>query len=82
MRRALSLGGEYVRLVIEAAAFVRAHGSAQEAEEIIRSAVDAHPAYLENGRISLLYIQILLKQGRIDEAEALLLRVPEVADER
>ena len=44
--------------------------------------MDAHPAYLENGRIALLYIQNLVKQGRLDEAEKLLLKVPEVADMR
>ena len=86
MKRAVALcgqmGGEYVRLVFEAAAFVRAHGTPEEAEEIIRSAVKEHPAYLENGRIALLYIQNLVKQGRLDEAEALLLKVPEVADMR
>jgi len=86
MKRAAELcgetGGEYVRLAIEAAAYVKAHGTPAEAEEIIRSAVDAHPAYLENGRIALLYIQILVNRGRLDEAETLLRKVPEVADMR
>ncbi len=89
MKRALALtdeqGGEYVRLVIEAAAFVKAHGTPEEAEELIRQAVDAHPAYLDNGRIALLYIQNLVKQGQpaqLEKAEKLLLKVPEIADMR
>ena len=86
MKRAAELctsaGGEYVRMVIEAAAYVRSHGTPEEAEEIIRAAVAEHPAYLENGRIALLYIQSLVNQGRLDEAEVLLRRVPEVADMR
>ena len=86
MKRAVALcgesGGEYVRLVIEAAAFVKSHGTPEEAEEIIRDAVASHPSYLDNGRIALLYIQNLVKQGRLDEAEVLLVKVPEVADMR
>ena len=86
MKRALALteeqGGEYVRLVIDAAAFVKAHGSAAEAAEIIRTAAETRPSYLENGRIALLYIQNLVGQDRLDEAEKLLLKVPEVADMR
>ena len=82
MKRALALGGEYVRLVIDAAAYLRAHGTPEDADEAIRAGVAAHPGYLDNGRIALLYIQNLVKQGRLDEAEALLLKVPEVADMR
>ena len=54
----------------------------EDADEAIRAGVAAHPGYLDNGRIALLYIQNLVKQGRLDEAEALLLKVPEVADMR
>ncbi len=82
MKRALAVGGEYVRLVIDAAAYLRAHGTPEDADEAIRAGVTAHPGYLGNGRIALLYIQNLVKQGRLDEAEALLLKVPEVADMR
>ncbi|MBR5364823.1 MAG: DUF5107 domain-containing protein [Clostridia bacterium] len=82
MKRALAMGGEYVRLIIDAAAYLRAHGTPEDADEAIRAGVAAHPGYLDNGRIALLYIQNLVKQGRLDEAEALLLKVPEVADMR
>ncbi|MBQ2545771.1 MAG: DUF5107 domain-containing protein [Clostridia bacterium] len=82
MKRALAVGGEYVRLVIDAAAYLRAHGTPEDADEAIGAGVAAHPSYLENGRIALLWIQNLVKQGRLDEAETLLLKVPEVADMR
>ncbi|MBQ3956453.1 MAG: DUF5107 domain-containing protein [Clostridia bacterium] len=78
-------GGEYVRLVIAAADFIKAHGDPAEAEEIIRAAVEKRPAYLENGRIALLYIQILVRQGgdeQLEKAEEILVKVPEVADMR
>ena len=82
MKRALETGGEYVRLVIAAVTYLRAWGTPEDADAVIEAAVAAHPAYLENGRFALLAIQNLVKQGRLDEAEALLLKVPEVADMR
>ncbi len=80
MKRALALGGEYARLVIDAARFLGTYGTPQDVDEVIAAAVKAHPAYLENGRIALLCIQNLVKQSRLEEAEALLLHIPEIAD--
>ena len=71
-----------MRLVIDAAAYLRAHGSPEDADEAIGAGIAAHPSYLENGRIALLWIQNLVKQGRLNEAEKLLLKVPKVADMR
>ena len=82
MKRALTLGGEYARLVIDAARFLGSYGTPADVDEVIETAVRAHPSYLENGRIALLYIQNLVKQNRLGEAEKLLLKIPEVADVR
>ena len=82
MKRALSLGGEYARLVIDAARFLGTWGTPADVDAVIEATVREKPSYLENGRIALLYIQNLVKQSRLDEAEKLLLRIPEVADMR
>ena len=68
--------------MIDAARFLGSYGTPADVDEVIETAVRAHPSYLENGRIALLYIQNLVKQNRLGEAEKLLLKIPEVADMR
>ena len=82
MKRAASLGVNYARLVIDAVRFLRTWGTPEDADEVLDAAVRNDPACLRNGRIALLSIQNLVKQNRLEEAERLLLHVPEIADMR
>ena len=82
IKRAAKVGGEYVRTVIDAMKFLHRFGKTEDVEEVVRNAVALHPDYLKNGRIALITSQNLLKQGKIEESEKMLLSAPEIADIR
>lgn len=82
IKKALDVPGEYVRLVIDALNFMKAYGTPEESEAVVSKAVSAHPSYLSNGRIAILWAQILIKQNRLDEAEQIVRNTPAAADIR